>query len=100
MRRKPEWWVKLGGFGLAKRLTDGTAYRTLASTEKYMGPELLYYIPGLNTETSEHTTAADIWALGCVVYRIMTRAGPFPSRLSLRDYSYSNRGLISRFQRL
>ena len=94
MQRKPEWWVKLGDFGLSKKQTDGTVYRTQAGTEKYMGPELYFYVPGLNTETSEYTNAVDIWALGCVVYRIMTRAVPFPSLLSLRNYSIGKEELL------
>jgi serine/threonine protein kinase len=68
VQRKPEWWVKLGDFGLTKKQTDGTVYRTQAGTEKYMGPELYFYVPGLNKETSEYTNAVDIWALGCIVY--------------------------------
>jgi serine/threonine protein kinase len=87
VQRKPEWWVKLGDFGLAKKLTDGTVYRTKAGTEKYMAPELYYYVPGLDAETSEYTNAVDIWALGCIVYRIMTRAIPFPDLLSLKNYA-------------
>jgi serine/threonine protein kinase len=68
VQRKPEWWVKLGDFGLAKKQTDGTIYHTKAGTEKYMAPELYYYVPGLNTATSEYTNAVDIWALGCIIY--------------------------------
>lgn len=65
--KKPEWWVKLGDFGLAKKQTDGTAYRTQAGTEMHIGPELYFYMPGLNTETYEYTNAVDIWALGCIL---------------------------------
>jgi serine/threonine protein kinase len=94
VQRRPEWWVKLGDFGLSKRQTDGTALRTQAGTERYMAPELYFYVPGLNTETSEYTNAVDIWALGCIVHRIITRAVPFPTRLSLRNYSNSSRELL------
>jgi calcium/calmodulin-dependent protein kinase I len=59
-----------------------------------MAPELYFYVPGLHTETSEYTNAIDIWALGCIVYRIMTRAVPFPSLLSLRNYSNCKEGLL------
>jgi len=94
VQRKPEWWVKLGDFGLTKLQTDGTVYRTQAGSEKYMGPELFCYVPGLNAETFEYTNAVDIWALGCIVYRIMTRAVPFPSLLSLRNYTNYNEELL------
>jgi serine/threonine protein kinase len=59
-----------------------------------MGPELYFYVPGLNTGTSEYTNAVDVWALGCIVYRIITRAVPFPSLLSLRNYSNYNEELL------
>jgi len=94
VQRKPEWWVKLGDFGLTKKQTDGTIYRTHAGTEKYMAPELYFYVPDLNTETSQYTNAVDLWALGCIVYRIMTRSVPFPSLLLLRNYSSCNKELL------
>ena len=81
-------------FGLTKKQTDWTAYRTQAGTEKYMGPELYFYVPGLNKETSEYTNAVDIWALGCIVYRIITEAVPFLSLLSLCTYSNCNEELL------
>jgi serine/threonine protein kinase len=59
-----------------------------------MAPELYFYVPGLNTDTSQYTNAVDLWALGCIVYRIMTQAVPFPSLLSLRNYSNCNEELL------
>jgi serine/threonine protein kinase len=94
VQRRPEWWVKLGDFGLSKRQTDGTVFRTQAGTEGYMAPELYFYVPGLSTETSEYTNAVDIWAVGCIIHRIMTRAVPFPSRRSLHNYSNGNGELL------
>lgn len=94
MQRKPEWWVKLGDFGLSKKETDNTAYRTQAGTERYMAPELFCYVPALNQETSVYTNAVDIWALGCVVYRIITRAVPFSSMRSLYNYCVCKEELL------
>jgi serine/threonine protein kinase len=51
-----------------------------------MAPELFYYVEELNTETSEYTNAVDLWSLGCIVYRVVTGAVPFPSLLSLKNY--------------
>jgi serine/threonine protein kinase len=84
VQRTPEWWVKLGDFGLSKRQTDDTVYRTIAGTVNYMAPEVCLYMQSSNT--SEYTNAVDIWALGCIVYRMMTQSVPFPDLLSLQNY--------------
>jgi len=86
VQKQPQWWVKLGDFGLSKQRTDQTAFRTQAGTQQYMAPELYHYVPDLDSETSEYTHAIDLWALGCIVYRIIVGAVPFPSLLTLRNF--------------
>jgi serine/threonine protein kinase len=51
-----------------------------------MALELFYYVPELDTETSEYTSAIDLWSLGYIIYRVITGAVLFPSLLSLRNY--------------
>ena len=51
-----------------------------------MAPEMFYYVLGLNPESSEYTNAIDIWAIGCITYRILTRNPPFPDLWSLKGY--------------
>lgn len=77
-RRYPQWWVKLADFGLSKRHTAETAYRTQTGTESYMAPEILDYVPREDPQSSAYTTAVDLWALGCIVYRLAAGAVPFP----------------------
>jgi serine/threonine protein kinase len=79
----PEWWVKLADFGLSKRLTEITAYRTRSGTPSYMAPEILDY---LDTPSEEYTNAVDLWAVGCITYRLVTGLIPFPSSRSLLEY--------------
>lgn len=86
VQKQPQWWVKLGDFGLSKQRTDQTAFRTHAGTQQYMAPELFYYVPDLDTETSEYTSAIDLWGLGCILYRVIMGAVPFPSLLSLKRF--------------
>ncbi|KIN08856.1 hypothetical protein OIDMADRAFT_188542, partial [Oidiodendron maius Zn] len=79
----PEWWVKLADFGLSKRLTETTAYRTKSGTLSYMAPEILEY---LDTPRGEYTNAVDLWAVGCITYRLVTGVVPFPPGKSLVKY--------------
>jgi serine/threonine protein kinase len=77
--------VKLADFGLSKRVTDGTAFHTKAGTQSYMAPEILNY---LNMEGFEenYTNSVDIWAMGCIAYRLLVGVVPFPQGKSLVKY--------------
>ena len=57
-----------------------------------MAPELYHYVPGLGT--TKFTNAIDIWALGCIVYRIMARAVPFPDLFLLNEYAQGRMELL------
>jgi serine/threonine protein kinase len=77
--------VKLADFGLSKRLIEGTGLYTRAGTQSYMAPEVLNYLEqGLSS--SNYTNAVDLWALGCIVYRLVTGVVPFPPGTSLVKY--------------
>eukprot|EP00891_Asterochloris_glomerata_P004830 jgi/Astpho2/4830/e_gw1.00068.1.1_t len=70
--------IKLGGFGLSRRLSDinKTPLQQLPSakhgTPCYMAPELFQ-------DGSTHSTASDLWALGCVLYECAAGRPPFVS---------------------
>lgn len=81
----PDWWVKLADFGLSKRLTKTTAYRTKSGTQSYMAPEVLEYLD-TDTRNDEYTNAVDLWAVGCITYRLVTGVVPFPPGRSLVKY--------------
>ena len=83
--------MKIGDFGIAKRIMDDqTALRTEVGTRDYQAPEVFGF-----TDSEEelcYTSAVDLWALGCVMYRLLTLEKPFPKPSSLRLYCYSMRG--------
>jgi len=62
--------VKLGDFGLAKVIEETCALaRTQCGTPLYMSPELC--------EGREYDRGADVWALGCILYELMTLTAPW-----------------------
>ena len=78
--------MKLADFGLSKRLTDTTGYKTAGvGTLSYMAPEI---INSLDSHKSgpDYTNAIDIWSAGCIVYRLITGVVPFPPHTSLIKY--------------
>ena len=69
----PKWWIKIGDFGISKRLgEETTSFGTEIGTANYMAPELL------DGETCKFTNAVDMWAFGCVLYLLLTWRMPFP----------------------
>ena len=62
--------VKLGDFGLAKVVEATCALnKTQCGTPAYMSPELC--------KGENYNRAADVWALGCVLYELMTLTAPW-----------------------
>ena len=51
-----------------------------------MAPEILDYVPREDPQQSAYTTAVDLWALGCIVYRLASGAVPFPRGPSLGKF--------------
>ena len=79
--------MKLADFGLSKRLVEGTKLNTRAGTESYMAPEIAGYLRiDPRAPSSEYSAVVDLWALGCIVYRLVTGHVPFPIVRNLIDY--------------
>ena len=80
--------MKIGDFGIAKRImNDQTALRTEVGTQDYQAPEVFGFMD--SEEELLYTSAVDLWALGCVMYMLLTSEKPFPKPSSLRLYCYS-----------
>jgi serine/threonine protein kinase len=88
--RGPDWWVKIGDFGISKRAEEGlTALRTLSGTLDFLAPEMLarlgFFDDGDFEISKEYTVAIDIWSLGEITFRALTGEQAF-SIQSLRKY--------------
>ena len=84
MSKAPNWWVKLGDFGVSKRVKhDSTSLHTSIETE-YTAPEITGHI-AVEDEASCYTSAVDMWSLGCLVHWLLTHELPL-SRRGLLPY--------------
>jgi hypothetical protein len=72
IERGPSWWVKLGDFGVAKRVANEmTRYRTSIDTD-FTAPEIIGFPGADEDEATEYTNAVDMWSLGCLVHWLLT----------------------------
>ncbi|KAL5363914.1 kinase-like domain-containing protein [Aspergillus floccosus] len=75
------WWVKIGDFGISKRVEDGLgALTTTKGTVGYMAPEILGF-----TERGR-PYAIDVWAVGEITFQLLTKKPTF-----------KNPGLLSKY---
>lgn len=102
------WWVKIGDFGISKRIRSGnTRFRTMIGTPDFLAPEILHLVDesdddDISDDEEEYTVAVDIWSLGCVVFQLLTLEVPFANRRKLRSYCRSKvekfpTGLLDQF---
>jgi serine/threonine protein kinase len=88
--RKDPIWVKIGDFGITKRIQSDTSnLRTPIGTREFTAPEVQGLLQDF-AETSVYTEAVDLWSLGCVLFYLLTRSLPFPTPLALMKYCNNN----------
>ncbi|XP_019512915.1 PREDICTED: inactive serine/threonine-protein kinase PLK5 isoform X3 [Hipposideros armiger] len=62
--------VKIGDLGLAARVgPGGHCHRVLCGTPNFLAPEVV--------SRNGHSCQSDIWALGCIMYMVLTGTPPF-----------------------
>ena len=65
--------IKIGDFGISKLLENNNKYaNTSVGTNNYMAPELI--------KGDKHNNKVDIWALGCIIYELLTLNPCFESK--------------------
>ncbi|RDW81552.1 uncharacterized protein DSM5745_05109 [Aspergillus mulundensis] len=88
VQKRPRWWVKIGDFGISKRLHEDTAFRTVVGTVTHLAPEVLLNRFG---GTGAYTHKVDMWSLGVMTHYILTKSLPFKSSSELSVYTRDNR---------
>ncbi|EPE28390.1 Protein kinase-like (PK-like) [Glarea lozoyensis ATCC 20868] len=89
VQRLPEYWIKIGDFGISKRVSNDETYlHTATGTPHYLAPEISNAIEldddsSDEEETQSYTNAVDVWSFACVIYQLLALKVPFPKRRDL-----------------
>lgn len=79
MEKGPEWWVKIGDFGISKRVSKNeTELKTMIGTPCYLAPEVLHH--------STYTNTVDMWSFACVAYEMLALQVPFAKLQDLENF--------------
>jgi len=65
--------IKIGDFGISKLLDNNDKYaKSIVGTNNYMAPEVI--------KGDKYNNKVDIWALGCIIYELLTLSVCFESK--------------------
>jgi NIMA (never in mitosis gene a)-related kinase len=56
--------IRIGDFGLAKKIKNRNTIMTKVGTDSYMAPEVI--------QGETYGKAADVWGIGCIIYELCT----------------------------
>ncbi|KAF3942333.1 hypothetical protein ABW19_dt0207679 [Dactylella cylindrospora] len=97
IKSKPpdRWWVKIGDFGLSKRIEGVGDASTVKGTIGFMAPELLEAALSnkLGVNSLPDARPADMWSLGEIMARMLNGQPVFGSNRELWRYMERKRGL-------
>ncbi|KAM3825225.1 death-associated protein kinase 2-like isoform 3-T3 [Vipera latastei] len=68
-KEAPHPKIKIIDFGLAQKLEEGVAYKSLCGTPQYIAPEVINY--------EALSTATDMWSIGVITYILLSGMSPF-----------------------
>ncbi|XP_063002007.1 death-associated protein kinase 2-like isoform X2 [Elgaria multicarinata webbii] len=65
----PNPTIKIIDFGLAQKLEEGAAFKSLCGTPQYIAPEVINY--------EALSSATDMWSIGVITYILLSGMSPF-----------------------
>lgn len=87
LRPTPQWRVKIGDFGIAKRSWNGdTLLRSRTGTLPYMAPEIFQWVEGGDDDEFKYTQAVDVWSIGIMLFEFLVGQRPFRNETALKMY--------------
>lgn len=90
MSRPPDhWWVKIADFGISKRLEEEHDTTTaIQGSLRYMAPEIVLrgHSQDSRSKISRDHYKADVWAVGCILYFVLTKMPAFPTLAAIFSY--------------
>ena len=87
-----KWWIVLADFGISKRADEVTGPTTvIKGTVGFMAPELLGYSNQARPMDISGSKATDIWALGEIIFRMLTGEATFLNLFEFVAYCQGQR---------
>lgn len=81
------WWVVLADFGISKKAEESNGPTTaIQGTTAFMAPELLGYLDKIEPRSIADFKAADMWALGEILFQMLTSEATFRKPPDLVKY--------------
>lgn len=92
MPPEEKWWIVLADFGISKRADENNGPTTvIGGTTAFMAPELLGYLDRFRPKSIASFKAADMWALGDIIFQMLTRETTFRNPPDLMAYCNGQR---------
>jgi WD40 repeat protein len=92
MPPEEKWWIVLADFGISKRADESSGPTTaIKGTATFMAPELLGYLDQVRPKSIADFKAADMWALGEIIFQMLTGETAFRSPVELMTYCNAQR---------
>jgi WD40 repeat protein len=87
-----KWWIVLADFGISKRADESNGpTTTVKGTATFMAPELLGFLDQFRPKSIDDFKAADMWALGEIVFQMLIGEATFQNPMELMTYCLGQR---------